>query len=278
MKKITFALVLLLVSGMALAQGKEKVKGSKIVVIEQKQVDTFDGLEVRDNLEVSLIKGDKAGVELEADDNLQSALGISMNGSMIILSMAKDITGEKKFSVRVTYTDSFKTIITRNDAKANALEEVKLDDIAFQCFDNSKLYLNLGCKSFSITADDKSKVELNAKAESGNLVLSKNAEIKALISATALKCDLYQKASAKIEGDVIDMILRMDNNAAYTGKSMTVKNMSLTTEGYVNCSVNAETSLILEASGSSEVTIYGEPKIDLKKFADNAKLMKKALK
>ncbi|AWA30111.1 DUF2807 domain-containing protein [Flavobacterium magnum] len=278
MKKTAFTLMLLLLSGMAFAQGKEKLRGSKIVVIEQKEVESFDGLEVRDNLEVSLIKGDKNGVELEADDNLQPALGIAMNGSVMILFMAKEITGEKKFSVRVTYTDSFKTVVTKNESRVNALEEVKLDEISFQSFDGSRLYLNLGCKSFSITANDKSRTELNAKSESGTLVLSKNADIKALISATALKCDLYQKASAKIEGDVLDMTLRMDNNAAFTGKGLTVKNMALTTEGYVNCSVFADSTLILDASGSSEVTIYGEPKIDLKKLADNATLFKKTLK
>lgn len=278
MKKTTFALIAVLLCTIGYSQGKEKLKGSKIVVIEQKQVESFDGLEVRDNIEVSLIKGDKNGVELEADDNLQSALGISMNGSVIILSMAKDISGQKKFSVRVTYTDTFKTVITRNEAKVNALEEVKLDEIAFQAFDSSKLYLNIGAKSFSIAGDDKSKTELNAKSESGTLVMSKNAEIKALISATALKCDLYQKSVAKLEGDVIDMTLRMDNNASFTGKNMAVKNMALTTEGYVNCAVYAETTLSLEASGHSEVQIFGEPKIDLKKLADNATLFKKSLK
>ncbi len=260
------------------AQGKEKLKGSKIVTIEQKQVEDFDGLEVHDNIEVSLIKGEKNGVELEADDNLQPALGITMNGSTMILTMAKEITGEKKFSVRVTYTDSFKTIVARNESKINALEEIKLDDINFQSFDSAKLYLNIGAKSFSITANDKSRAEINAKSESGTLVLSKSAEIKALISSTALKCDLYQKATANIEGDVIDMTLRMDNNSNFTGKRLTVKNMVLVTEGYVNCSVYAETTLSVEAAGNSEVEIFGDPKIDLKKFADSAKLAKKPSK
>ncbi|OYU80328.1 MAG: DUF2807 domain-containing protein [Flavobacterium sp. BFFFF1] len=278
MKKTTLMLMAVLCVTIGYAQGKEKLKGSKIVTIEQKQVEDFDGLEVHDNIEVSLIKGEKNGVELEADDNLQPALGITMNGSTMILTMAKEITGEKKFSVRVTYTDSFKTVVARNESKINALEEIKLDDINFQSFDSAKLYLNIGAKSFSITANDKSRAEINAKSESGTLVLSKSAEIKALISSTALKCDLYQKATANIEGDVIDMTLRMDNNSNFTGKRLTVKNMVLVTEGYVNCSVYAETTLSVEAAGNSEVEIFGDPKIDLKKFADSAKLAKKPSK
>ncbi len=37
-------------------------------------------------------------------------------------------------------------------------------------------------------------------------------------------------------------------------------------------------NLILEASGKSEIEVYGDQKIDLKRFVDNAVLMKKTTK
>jgi hypothetical protein len=233
---------------------------------------------VGDGLEISLIKGNKNGVELEADDNLQDAVSLTWNGSTLILSAAKEVYDFKKFNIRVTYTDSFKTATSKGKSKINALEEVTLDDIAFRSFDNSKMFLNLAAKSFKITGDDRSKIELNAKSESGSITLSKNAEIKALVSATELKCDLYQKAAANIEGDVIDMTLRLDNNSGFTGKKLTVKNMKLIAEGYSSCNVSVETAIRVEASGTSEIQLYGDPKIDLAKFADSAVLSKKPSK
>lgn len=200
-----------------------------------------------------------------------------MNGNTLVISMVKEISSYKKFNIRVTYTDSFRSVIAKDKAKINALEEIKLDEINFKSLNNSKLYLNLNAKSFSISADDKSHVEINAKAESANIVLSKNADLKALISSTELKCDLYQKAAADIEGDVIDMKLRLDNNSKFNGKKLTAKHMTLNAEAYSSCNVFAESSIIIEASGSAEVQLYGTPKVDLRRFSDNATLYKKAV-
>ena len=69
MKKIIL-LIFLLLSAMTFSQQKEKVKGSKIVKLEQKQVENFESIEVEDNLEVFLVKGKECGLEIEADDNL----------------------------------------------------------------------------------------------------------------------------------------------------------------------------------------------------------------
>jgi len=277
MKRFLLLLSLMVITAVH-AQKKETLKGSKIVTIEQKSVESFTALEVRDELEVSLIKGDKCGVEIEADDNLHEALGISYNGSTIILGMAKNISGAKKFSIRVTYTDDFKSLMAKNKSVVNALEEIKLEDIRFDAYDNAKLNLNLSPKSYTISADDHAEVALNGKSEAATLVVSKNASIKALIAATQLKCDLYQKAVANIEGDVIDMTLRMDNNSKFIGKKLTAKNINLVAEGYVNCDIWADTTLAIEASGEAEVSIYGDPKLDIRKFADTAKLLKKKLK
>ena len=278
MKKIILLLLVLLTSTTIWAQKKEKIKGSKIVIIEKKEVESFDAIEVKDNIEISLIKGDKNGVELEADDNLQDAIALKMNGSVLIISSVKDFTIYKKFNIRVTYTDSLKSVIAKDKSKINALEEIKLDTINFECFDESKMFLNVATNTFTITANDKSRVEINAKCETANLILSQNSNLKALISSTMLKCDLYQKANATIEGDVIDMKLRLDNNSNFTGKKLNTKNLQLTAEGYTKCNIFAETSITIEASGNSEIELYGNPKIDMKQFSDNATLYKKTLK
>jgi hypothetical protein len=276
MNKITCIVLLLLASFSVQAQKKEKLKGSKIVAIEQKQTEHFTDLEVTDDIEVSLIKGVVHGVELEADDNLMGALGMSMNGGTLILSAAQEISGYKKFSIRVTYTDELKSVTARSKSQVTALEQVALDEITFRAYNEAKLYLNVGAKAVSLILDDKAKAEVNSKAEATTIELSKNAEVKALVASTLFKCDLYQKSSATIEGDVIDFKLRMDNNTSFTGKKLTAKNVDLVAEGYATCNVFAETLINIEASGHSEVDLYGEPGVtNLKKFTGTANLRKR---
>ncbi|MFT3795589.1 GIN domain-containing protein [Flavobacterium sp.] len=277
MKKLTW-FALLLISVTVSAQTKEKIKGSKIVTVEQKEIDEFAELEVSDNLEIFLIKGDKCGVEIEADDNLHEAIQINQHASLLQLSASKDVTGAKKFSVRITYTDSFKMLTAKNQANVTALADIKLDNFTFKAFDGSKIFANVKSKNFTFMGNDKSKAELNITGEQTNIELSKNAQLKALISSSFLKFDMYQKSTAVVEGDANDLKLRLDNNANFIGKNFTAKNANLIAEGYTVCSVLCTTWMAIEATGKAEISIYGDQKIDLRKFQDNATLYKKPTK
>jgi hypothetical protein len=65
MKKV-YLLLFILISINTFSQNKEKVKGSKIVTMEQKPIENFKTLEVEDNLEVFLVKGKECALEIEA--------------------------------------------------------------------------------------------------------------------------------------------------------------------------------------------------------------------
>ncbi len=276
MKKIT--LFLFCLTALSIHAQREKIKGSKIVTVVQKEVGAFENLEVSDNLEVFIIKGDKCGVEIEADDNLHEAISIVQHADLLQLSARQEPTSYKKFSVRITYTDDFKMVTVKNDANVTALSDITLDNFTFKAFDGAKIFANAKCKAFTLIANDKSKIELNLTGEQTHIELSKSAHLKALISSAFLKFDMYQKATAVIEGDANDLKLRLDNNANFTGKNFTAKNATVTAEGYTVCSLLCNTWMAVEASGKAEISIYGDQKIDLRKFQDNATLYKKPTK
>jgi len=277
MKKIIF-LSLLLISSFAFSQKKEKVKGSKIVTTEIKKIESFEALEVADNVEVFLIKGNECGLEIEADDNLHDAIDAVITGSTLRLSTLKNAFGYKKLSVRVTYTNDFKMVVLRNEASVTALAEVELDNITFKTFDSSKLFINSKSKNISLYMDDKSKAELNSKGENTIVNLTKNTSLKALITSINMTFDMYQKSEATVNGDVETAKFRLDNNANLTGKTLSVKNAELTCEAYTNVSINVKSTIAIDASGKSEIQLYGDQKIDMKRFVDSAVLIKKPTK
>ena len=275
MKKITILISLFLITFSGIAQKKEKIKGSKKVTLETKAVGDFDVLEVTDDLEITIVKGDKNSVEIEADDNIHEALGINLNGTNLSLNMAKDIGSYKKFQVRVNYASGLKTIITRSESSVTALATVELDDITFKAYDYSKLILNAKTKNFSLIADDKTRTELSLKSENTIIELSKGATAKVLLSSLTLKTDLYQNAVAEIEGDVADMKLRLNNSVDFKGKKLTIKRLELIAEDKSNAYINVNEALSIEASGSSEISLLGTQKIDMKKFDGESRLIKK---
>ena len=275
MKKTILLFALLLTTAFSFAQKKEKIKGSKIVTVTQKDVDKFESLEFEDNLEVFLVKGDKQALEIEADDNLHEAIKAEMYGSTLRVYTDKEITNAKKLSVRVTYTDNLKMIAAKNETKLNALADLQLDNVTVKNFDYSKSYLNVKSSVFALIMNDKSKAELNIKAESATIELSKNAELKALIAAAESKIDLYQKATATLEGDSGISKIRLDNNAVLNAKKFAVTDMELICESYTSSYVNALKTISIFATGKSEIQLFGTPKVDMKNFADNATLYKK---
>ncbi|MEL1254940.1 DUF2807 domain-containing protein [Flavobacterium sp. DGU38] len=275
MKKNTVLILLLLVTTFTFAQKREKVKGTKIVTTSIKEVGDFDAIEVDDNIEVYLERGEKNEIKIEADDNLHDIIGMDLREKTLRLYTSKESTIFKKLSVRVTYTKSLTKVITKNEAIVYAIQELQLDDINFYSYDYSKLFLNVNAKKFSLTADDKSKTELNLKSDEGSLQLSKNSTIKSLVSAIKFKCDLYQKATAAIEGAAEKGSIRIDNNSVFTGSKFTIKEANFTAENNATGTVLAEISISLAMGDKAEVSLLGKPKIELTRFSEEVKLIKK---
>jgi hypothetical protein len=65
------------------------------VTITQKEIGDFETLEIEDNLEIFLIKGDQSGLEIEADDNLHDAIEIDLKAKILRLAATKQVTGLK---------------------------------------------------------------------------------------------------------------------------------------------------------------------------------------
>ena len=277
MNKLLTISFLVLLTTLSFAQQKEKVKGSKIVTVVQKEVGEFESVEIEDNLEIFLIKGDKCSVEIEADDNVQEFIAYEVQGKTLYLSTSRQITGTKKLSVRVTYTDNFNLLLAKDDANVTALAELGLTNFTFKMYGSSKLYANANVTTFTLMLDDKAKAELNLKSEDATIEMSKFAQLKALISATQMKFDMYQKTKAVIEGDAINFKLRLDNDANFVGAKLTSKNAELLTEGFAECSINVASKLVLDAKGKTDTKIYGNQIIEVKNFLDSAVLSKKPL-
>lgn len=274
MKKITL-LTLLLCTVITFAQKKEKIKGSKIVTVTVNELENFENIEVEDNLEIFLVKGDKPSLEIEADDNLHDAINYSVMGNTLRITSQKDVISAKKFSIRINYSDELKLISVKGEAKLHALAELELDNITIKNYDKSQSFLNVKSNFFTIILNDKSEAELNIKAQNTTVELSKNTELKALIASPEVKLDMYQNSEAKIEGDAANVKMRLDNSSKLIAEKFTVKNLEITTESYAKGDIYVTNTISIAASGKSEIKLYGEPAIEITKFTNSTTLYKK---
>lgn len=274
-KKISFLFTLLFLTTIAVAQKKEKIKGSKIVTVSVKEIPSFENIEINDNFEVFLVKSDKPSLEIEADDNLHEIINYEVAGGTLRVSSLREAIGVKKFALRINYTSELKLITAKNESSIHALADLELENITIKNYDNSRAFLNVKANYFALMLNDKSEAEINVKADNTSLELSKNAELKALVTSPELKLDMYQKSQAEIEGNVNNAKMRLDNYAVLTAKKLVIATLDLSTESYAKSFINVTNTLNLAASGKTETELLGESKIQITKFLNNATLYKK---
>jgi hypothetical protein len=274
--KLKLLIITLLIGTFGFAQKKEKIKGNKFIKVKQHQIAAFHELNLNDRFEVFLLKGVVPLIEIEADENLHDVILFSVSEDGVLsLQTTHQITSKKKLNIRITVTDQFNSILTSEKAEVNSLIDLDLKSMTIVAKDNSKVYLTLKADDFILTADKHSKVELNLNTKKSTLTLSESTDLEALINTDELKIDLYQKANAKIEGDVKSLQLRADNASNYHGEKLTANNATVVAEGSSDCDLDVKNNLTLEASGSTKINIYNNPKIELKRFEDSAAIYKK---
>ncbi|MBA0883909.1 GIN domain-containing protein [Flavobacterium undicola] len=275
MQKITILLLIFLSTSIVLAQKKEKISGSKTIINKQKNIKNFSTIEIEDNIEVSLERGEYPEIKIEADDNLIDVIDIDVTDNTLHLSTSKKVIKSKSLKVKITYTSELNTVTAKNDAVVKAIQEILTDNLTLKTFDNSKIFMNANTKNFVLQADGNSKIELNVTSEKTKIELIKDAELKSLVTTTDLAIDMYQKAKAKIEGTANTSIIRLENNAVLEALKLEINGIELIAEGQSKAIINAKTDIIINASEKSEIELYGEAKIEMNKFMDKAKLSKK---
>jgi hypothetical protein len=141
--KIYGALVLLLFSTTFLfAQKIEKIKGSGIIKIASKEIESFNSIEVEDNFTIDLEKGETSGLKIEADDNLHDVITTVVKNNVLVIATSKEAHGFKKLSVRITYTNDLNLITSKDETIVNAIQEIMVENITFKSMNKSKLFLN----------------------------------------------------------------------------------------------------------------------------------------
>jgi hypothetical protein len=191
MKKIYLVFAILMFFGGSILHAQDekekdwkdrpKVEGSGNMITRTVNVQSFDQVDVKGIFSVKLSQGNKEEVRIEADDNLQDYFEVKNEGSMLTISMKKDINYNSKKGMKVYI--SFKKI------KSMGLKTV--GDVSSEgslSFDNLDIdnksvgSVDLKLTAQSITVDNKSVGDfvLNGKA---NSAVIKNKSVGSLLAS-----------------------------------------------------------------------------------------------
>jgi hypothetical protein len=276
MNKIIFALLLSMsFTFFVSAQDNEKVKGDRNVTIKQTYIDPFNKIVVGEDFYVEVIYNKKLSVEVEADDNLHEFILFEVKDSVLSFKTTKKIVSSKKMSIKVNYGDALQNIETQGSGEIRSLTSLEFKNATLKTSGTSKAYLNIKAESFKFESLDKAKVKLNVNAKTSAITLSDNSKLDALINSPEATFDLYQRASADVEGTAKNTVIRTDNNSRFNGSNFTTQTCNVVSEIASDVYIETIEDITIDASGSSAIYLFGNPKITINTFLDTAKLQKK---
>ena len=274
MKKLFFLCCICFMTFSAYAQ-KEKIKGNKIVSTERYEVEPFHTIEIYEGFEVTLDESSDSEVKIEADSNIQRVIQIEVVDSVLTIKSDKDLRRAKALNIDILYGSELKKIILYDKVNAKSLSAIKSSGLTVEVNDYAEVFLTTETDNLSCIAYGKSRAELHASATSIVYQVNENSEVKGIVTADEFKIDLYQKATAELEGEVQFMQLRTDNETDFYGTKLNATKASLLTEGSSDNYIQIQEEITIEAKDKSEIFLLGEPKISIQGFTNEAALFKK---
>lgn len=184
MKKIVSLFLMALFASTAVMAQEEVLKPSGNVITRDVAVKTFNAINAKGLYELILTQGDKEGVKVETDDNLQSLIEVSNDGNTLVI----DEPRLRNHSFRFTNADDehskrqhFKVYVTFKSIKSldlqtigNTRSEGNLTFDALEIDDQSvgNITLTLAATKLTITNKGVGSIVLNGHAENATITNS----------------------------------------------------------------------------------------------------------
>ncbi|AVR46081.1 hypothetical protein C7S20_12910 [Christiangramia fulva] len=273
-KKLPFILLLIMIS----CGAQEKVKGSRNVKTEKFNLTPFHSIQIAGEFEVSIVKGSRPKLEIKADDNLIDLIQSEVIDGVLYIKPIKEISRAKSQKIQITFQDTLKSINISDKVELESEEDLYVEDFQLETKNKSKAFLSLTANSFNLIHGDDAKAELNVTAKESYFQLNQSSDVKALVNAPLFKVDIYEKASARIEGEIQDFDLRAGQSSKFDGEKLTAENATVLAQGRSDNKINVSEKLEISATGNSKTEIYNSPQINLTQFTDEAVIAKKESK
>ena len=206
------------------AKDKPKIEGSGNVVTKEVNVQPFDELSVNGVFSVLLTQGNKEGVKIEAEDNLQELFEVKNEGNKLTISMKKDvnINTKKKMKVYISFK-KLKNMSLKTVGNVSAEQSLSFDDLKL---------------------DNKSV---------GNVDLK--------LTAQTLSIDNKSVGNVKLQGKANDVVIKNKSVGSIEASNFIVQKMDIDNNGIGSAEVNAEKELKVKDNMMGKVSNKGSATI-----------------
>ena len=274
MKKI---ILVLFVSLFFLQYGTaQKLKGNKVVTLENREVGAFHSILVKGKIDVFVTPNAKGVVSVETDENLHDAVKTEVVDGVLEIYIAQKITRKKLLEISIGITDSIQQIELRDRASVVGMAEIQANSLSLVVSDNATIEMTLNTESLTVLGHDRAKLNLIVTNEAQlDVLLDGHSYAEMQISTEKINAKINEDASLKITGNCTDLIVAAKDNGDFKGQRLLAAYASVKALDKSNTTVNVSKELSISAENKAKIYVYDNPTFFLDKFIDKSTLFKK---
>lgn len=275
MKKISLLLLVSIISISSFSQKKDKIKGDKnVTTVTNGFEGAFTAIEISDNLKVTLKNSLQNSYTLTTDKNLHDVIQFTINEGLLKIYTTSNIVKSKKLDITLSL-NSLEYIYLKDDAELESNKTFESNAININVQNESKFDLDLRSKQVTIKMLNGAKGKLKLRADELVIAMSDKTNLEADLNLNATSVSLTNNAKLRLDGSSDRVSFTTIDSSELDAKRMKVSTADVTATKGSEIQIDARKNLSIDARDKSKVFVYSEPRIDIKKFADRAEIIKK---
>jgi len=176
---LTFLLAAIFIFQSGCTYAFKGIRGDGKVVKQEREISSFDGIDVGGAFEVFLTQGETEKLVIEADENLLDIIDTEVRGGTLNIRTTEDIRESTKLNIYITFKD-LEEIDVSGACDMIGENKFKLGDIELDCSGASELELKFSASHVEMDCSGASNAELFGSAQSVNLDLSGASKLDAI--------------------------------------------------------------------------------------------------
>ena len=163
----------------------------------------------------------------------------------------------------------------KDDAELKSDKVFESKNITINAQNSSQFDMDIKANQTTITMLNDAKGKLKLRADKTTITMADKANLTADINTNITNATLSRSAKLKLNGSADKAVFNTIDSSELDAKQIKVSSADINTKDKSEIHIDARKSLSLQAIDKSRVFLYSEPKIDIKKFADKAELLKR---
>jgi len=269
--------VLFMFLATSIITAQEKLKGNKIVTIENRNISDFTEVEIINDIDVFLVYNENQSVEIETDSNLQNAIITEINNNVLTIRTNEVIGRNKALNLHLKVNKKLQEINAYNKVKVHSKNSLTIDYLTINAYDNSSFDLKLNSKSVQINGKNDSDLSFQILSDDVVVMIEQSCKLEATIDTKEIHITNIDKSTFAIIGSTDHLEMEASGDTSFKGKDFKIVNATVKANNSANLYINVSEILELYSNNTSEVHLYSDPKININEFYDKSLLRKREL-